>query len=123
VAVDGLERLIASTSGAPHIDGRDDDMIVSGGENVYPLEVENLIGGHPHVDDVAVVGVPDFGQRLEAYGVLSDGASVDAGTIKDYVRAGLARCKVPGEGEFRAGLPRNATGKLLRSRLEAGALK
>jgi fatty-acyl-CoA synthase len=113
------------TTGRLYVDGRDDDMIISGGENVYPLEVENLIGGCPDVDEVAVVGVPDqdFGQRLKAYVVLSEGASIDADNIKDYVRANLALYKVPREVEFRDELPRNATGKLLRSQLEQGALK
>ena len=112
-------------TGRLYVDGRDDDMIISGGENVYPLEVENLIGGHPDVDEVAVLGVPDpdFGQRLKAYVVLSQGASADAEVIKDYVRAKLARYKVPREVEFRAELPRNATGKLLRNRLEPEAVK
>ncbi|OBA81637.1 acyl-CoA synthetase [Mycobacterium sp. 1164966.3] len=111
------------TTGRLYVDGRDDDMIISGGENVYPLEVENLIGAYPDVDEVAVVGVcdPDFGQRLKAYVVLSEGASVGADDIKDYVRANLARYKVPREVEFREELPRNATGKLLRSRLEQKA--
>jgi fatty-acyl-CoA synthase len=113
------------TTGRLYVDGRDDDMIISGGENVYPLEVENLIGACPDVDEVAVVGVsdPGFGQRLKAYVVLSEGASVCAGDIKDYVRANLARYKVPREVEFREELPRNATGKLLRSHLEQGAGK
>jgi fatty-acyl-CoA synthase len=112
-------------TGRLYVDGRDDDMIISGGENVYPLEVENLIGGHPDVDEVAVVRVPDpdFGQRLKAYVVPSGGASVDAAGVKDYVRANLARYKVPREVEFRTELPRNATGKLVRSRLEEGALR
>lgn len=108
------------TTGRLYVDGRDDDMIISGGENVYPLEVENLIGAYPDVDEVAVVGVSDqdFGQRLKAYVVLREGASVDADDIKDYVRANLARYKVPRDVEFREELPRNATGKLLRNRLE-----
>ena len=112
-------------TGRLYVDGRDDDMIISGGENVYPLEVENLIAGYPDVDEVAVVGVPDpdFGQRLKAYVVLSEGASVDAEDIKSYVRANLARYKVPREVEFRDELPRNATGKLVRGRLERQAVK
>src|SRR5262249_31013852 len=113
------------STGRLYVDGRDDDMIISGGENGYPLEVENLIAHHPHVDEVAVVGVsdPGFGQRLKAYAVLSESASVDADKIKDYARANLARYKVPREVEFRDELPRNATGKLLRNQLEQGALK
>lgn len=112
-------------TGRLYVDGRDDDMIISGGENVYPLEVESLISGHPEVAEAAVVGVPDpdFGQRLKAYVVPCEGGSADADAIKDYVRANLARYKVPRDVEFRDALPRNATGKLLKSQLEHGAVK
>lgn len=106
-------------TGLLYVDGRDDDMIISGGENVYPLEVENLICSHPDVDEVAVIGVPDpdFGQRLKAFVVLTDSAALDAEAIKEYVRANLARYKVPREIEFLDALPRNATGKVVRSAL------
>jgi fatty-acyl-CoA synthase len=107
------------TDGLLFIDGRDDDMIVSGGENVYPVEVENLLVEHPAVADAAVVGVPDaeFGQRLKAFVVLRDGHSLDADGVRDHVRANLARHKVPRDVEFVDELPRNATGKLLRGAL------
>ncbi|OMC34601.1 acyl-CoA synthetase [Mycobacterium sp. GA-1841] len=110
-------------AGRLYIDGRDDDMVICGGENVYPLEVENLITGHPDVDEVAVIGVDDddFGQRLNAYVVLVDGATVDADDIKDYVRSNLARYKIPRDVEFLNKLPRNATGKVLRGELTGGA--
>jgi fatty-acyl-CoA synthase len=101
------------------IDGRDDEMIVSGGENVYPVEVENLLVEHPDVVEAAVVGVPDeeFGQRLKAFVVLASGAELDAATIRDYVKSNLARYKVPRDVEFLDELPRNATGKVLRAKL------
>ncbi len=101
------------------IDGRDDDMIVSGGENVYPVEVENLLLEHPAVADAAVVGVADadFGQRLTAFVVLREGASLDAEAVRAHVKANLARHKVPRDVEFVTELPRNATGKLLRLEL------
>ncbi len=101
------------------VDGRDDDMIVSGGENVYPLEVENLIAGREDVLEAAVIGVPDdeFGQRLKAFVVRANGATVDADEIRDYVKSNLARYKVPRDVEFLDELPRNATGKLLRNDL------
>ncbi|MEB3979705.1 acyl-CoA synthetase [Mycobacterium sp. 663a-19] len=107
-------------TGRLYVDGRDDDMIISGGENVYPLEVENLICGHPDVDEAAVIGVADaeFGQRLKAFVVLADGSVLDAEAVKDHVRANLARYKVPREVEFIDALPRNATGKVVRSRLQ-----
>ncbi|WP_181721586.1 acyl-CoA synthetase [Nocardia gipuzkoensis] len=102
------------------IDGRDDDMIISGGENVYPLEVENLLVERPDILEAAVVGVDDrdFGKRLRAFVVPAEGAERDPQEIKDYVRANLARHKVPREVVFIDELPRNATGKLLRRSLE-----
>jgi fatty-acyl-CoA synthase len=101
------------------IDGRDDEMIVSGGENVFPREVEDLLHDHSGVDEVAVIGVEDkqFGQRLKAYVVRAGGASVDAEELKEYVKANLARYKVPREIEFLDELPRNATGKVLKREL------
>jgi fatty-acyl-CoA synthase len=112
-------------TGRLYVDGRDDDMIISGGENVYPLEVENLICSHPGVDEAAVLGVadPDFGQHLKAYVVLADGTSLDGEAIKVYVRANLARYKVPPEVEFLDALPRNATGKVVRRLLEQGGVR
>jgi fatty-acyl-CoA synthase len=101
------------------IDGRDDEMIVSGGENVFPREVEDLLHEHSGVDEVAVIGVEDkqFGQRLKAFVVRAGGASVDAEELKEYVKANLARYKVPREIEFLDELPRNATGKVLKREL------
>ncbi|MEU4596652.1 AMP-binding protein [Nocardia sp. NPDC023988] len=103
------------------IDGRDDDMIVSGGENVYPLEVENLLVDRPDIFEAAVVGVADrdFGQSLRAYVVRAPGAACTEREVKEYVRTTLARHKVPREVRFVDALPRNATGKVLRHRLEA----
>ncbi|WP_433711189.1 acyl-CoA synthetase [Nocardia sp. CA-084685] len=105
--------------GLLYIDGRDDDMIVSGGENVFPLEVENLIAGRDDIFEAAVVGVDDreFGKRLRAFVVPGPESKRDAQEIKEYVRANLARYKVPREVIFLDELPRNATGKLLRKPL------
>ncbi|UOX89378.1 acyl-CoA synthetase [Amycolatopsis sp. FBCC-B4732] len=101
------------------IDGRDDEMIVSGGENVFPIEVENLLVEREDVLEAAVIGVedPEFGQRLKAFVVLADGVSPDADELRDYVKANLARYKVPRDVEFLDELPRNATGKVLRTKL------
>jgi acyl-CoA synthetase (AMP-forming)/AMP-acid ligase II len=101
------------------VDGRDDDMIVSGGENVFPSEVEDLIADHLSVSEAAVVGVPDadFGQRLEAWVVVREGAELSAGDVTDLVRSGLARYKVPRRVHFVDALPRNATGKVLKREL------
>jgi acyl-CoA synthetase (AMP-forming)/AMP-acid ligase II len=101
-----------------YVDGRDDDMIVSGGENVFPQEVEDLIAAHPDVTEVAVVGMPDetFGQRLAAFVVKRGDLSED--DVRDYVNAHLARHKVPRDVHFIDALPRNATGKILRRELQ-----
>jgi fatty-acyl-CoA synthase len=101
------------------IEGREDDMIVSGGENVFPQEVEDVLRGHDAVTDVAVVGVedPEFGQRLEAFVVRRAAIDVSEDDLAAYVKANLERYKIPRSIEFVDELPRNAMGKLLRSRL------
>lgn len=99
--------------------GRADDMIVSGGENIFTNEVEDVLAGHPDVADAAVVGVPDedLGSRMRAYLVLRAGATITLDEVKDYVRARLERYKVPRELVLLDELPRNATGKILHARL------
>ncbi|GAA2676336.1 AMP-binding protein [Actinoplanes palleronii] len=111
-------------AGLLYIDGRDDDMIISGGENVYPLEVENLLAERDDVVEAAVIGVddPEFGSRLRAFVVSTPDASQDPQEIRDYVRALLARYKVPRDVIFIDELPRNATGKVVRRDLPAGPL-
>jgi fatty-acyl-CoA synthase len=106
-------------AGLLFIDGRDDEMIVSGGENVFPIEVENLLVEREDVLEAAVIGVedPEFGQRLKAFVVRADGSDLDVDTVRDYVKANLARYKVPRDVEFLDELPRNATGKVLRTKL------
>ncbi|HEY0515773.1 MAG TPA: acyl-CoA synthetase [Solirubrobacteraceae bacterium] len=106
-------------SGRLFVDGRDDEMIVSGGENVFPREVEDLLADHDDVEEAAVIGVPDedFGQRLKAFVVLRNGAASDEQAIKEYVKSNLARYKVPREIVFLTELPRNATGKVLKRSL------
>jgi fatty-acyl-CoA synthase len=101
------------------IDGRDDDMIVSGGENVFPAEVEELLSNHDAVAEVSVIGVEDekFGQRLKAFVVLRDGQELSEDDLKSYVKDNLARYKVPREVVFLDELPRNATGKVLKREL------
>jgi acyl-CoA synthetase (AMP-forming)/AMP-acid ligase II len=101
--------------------GRDDEMVVSGGENVYPIEVEKALSTHPAVADTAVLGVDDeqFGQRLAAFVVLKPGASATADVLKQYVREQLANYKVPREVAFLDELPRNAAGKIMRQELKA----
>jgi acyl-CoA synthetase (AMP-forming)/AMP-acid ligase II len=101
------------------IDGRDDEMIVSGGENVFPREVEDLLADHEGVVEAAAIGVEDeeFGQRLRAFVVKEDGAGVSEAELKSHVQANLARYKVPREIVFVDKLPRNATGKVLKREL------
>lgn len=106
-------------NGLLYISGRDDEMIVSGGENVFPAEVEDLITGHPDVVEATAIGVEDkeWGHRLRAFVVKKDGADLDEDTVKHYVRDHLARYKVPREVVFLDELPRNPTGKILKREL------
>ena len=101
------------------ISGRDDEMIVSGGENVFPAEVEDLISGHPDVVEATAIGVEDkeWGHRLRAFVVKKENADLDEDTIKKYVKDNLAKYKVPREVIFLDELPRNSTGKILKREL------
>jgi acyl-CoA synthetase (AMP-forming)/AMP-acid ligase II len=123
---DALDGLMSSgdvghfdDDGRLFIDGRDDEMIVSGGENVFPREVEDLLSDHEAIDEAAVIGVDDeqFGQRLKAFVVTTSGKDVTEEEIKDYIKSNLARYKVPREVEFMDELPRNPTGKILKREL------
>ena len=107
-------------SGRLFIDGRDDEMIVSGGENVFPREVEDLLADLDGVVEVAVIGVEDaeFGQRLKAFVVLEDGVELEIADLNAHVKANLAGYKTPREVEFLDELPRNATGKVLKRELK-----
>ena len=105
--------------GRLYVEGRDDEMIVSGGENVFPKEVEDCIARHDEVVEVAAVGVEDdeFGQRLRAFVVRREGSSLDEEGVKGWVKENLARYKVPRDVVFLDELPRNATGKVLKREL------
>jgi fatty-acyl-CoA synthase len=125
---DAIDGLLSSgdvghfdAAGRLFIDGRDDEMIVSGGENVFPREVEDLLADHAGVVEVAVIGVEDaeFGQRLKAFVVVNEGAEVSADELKAHIKANLASYKAPREIEFMDELPRNATGKILKRELQA----
>jgi acyl-CoA synthetase (AMP-forming)/AMP-acid ligase II len=108
-------------SGRLFVEGREDDMIVSGGENVFPREVEDLLASHEQIEEAAVIGVEDreFGQRLKAFVVAREDAGLSEEAIKEYVKGNLARYKVPREVVFLDTLPRNATGKILKRELSA----
>ena len=101
------------------VDGREDDMIVSGGENVYPAEVEHLLNQHPDIEEAVVLGVDDetFGRALKAVIILNRGRSTSAEELKAYVSGRLARYKVPRTFIFVDELPRTATGKVLKREL------
>ncbi len=107
-------------AGRLFVEGRDDEMIVSGGENLFPKEVEDTIARHKAVSEVACVGVDDekFGQRLRAFVVLESGKSADEDELKKHVKSNLANFKVPREIWFMDELPRNATGKVLKRELK-----
>lgn len=104
------------TGGRLFVDGRADDMIVSGGENVYPGEVEELLAKHPAIRESAVVGVADsdFGQRLRAFIVCAEPEGITADEVRNYVAGNLARYKVPRDVVIVDELPRTATGKVLK---------
>ena len=106
-------------AGRLFIDGRDDDMIVSGGENLFPGEVEELLITHPAVDEAAVIGVDDdeFGKRLAAFVVLRPGRLLTEDELREFVKENLARYKVPRDVTFLDELPRNPTGKVLKREL------
>jgi fatty-acyl-CoA synthase len=107
------------SEGRLFVEGRDDEMIVSGGENVFPKEVEDVLAEHQAVAEAAAVGVDDekFGQRLRAFVVLESGQQADEDALKDHVKSNLARYKVPREFVFVDELPRNSTGKVLKREL------
>jgi fatty-acyl-CoA synthase len=107
------------SEGRLFVDGRDDEMIVSGGENVFPREVEDLLADHGAIAEAAVIGIEDeeFGQRLMAFVVLAAEAEVSEDELKAHVRANLASYKTPRDIVFLDELPRNATGKILKREL------
>ena len=107
-------------AGRLHVSGRDDEMIVSGGENVFPREVEDVIAKMKGVGEVAIIGVDDeqFGQRLKAFVAREGSDGPGESDIKQYVKSNLAGYKVPREVEFVKELPRNATGKVLKRELK-----
>jgi fatty-acyl-CoA synthase len=101
--------------------GRDDEMIVSGGENVYPIEVEKTLAAHPGVAEAAALGVDDeqYGQRLAAFVVLTEGSPATQETLKEHVRENLANYKVPRSITVLDELPRSSTGKIVRRELQS----
>jgi fatty-acyl-CoA synthase len=109
------------TAGRLFVDGRDDDMILSGGENIFPSEVEELLLTHPAIEEAAVIGIEDteFGQRLAAFVVPRRGSELSDDDVRDFVKRNLARYKAPRDVTFLEQLPRNPTGKVLKRELRA----
>ncbi|MDP9093036.1 MAG: AMP-binding protein [Actinomycetota bacterium] len=103
-------------AGRLFVEGRDDDMVVSGGENVFPAEIEELLATHEQIIEAAVIGVedPDFGTRLRAYVVGEPGADLNPDVVREFVKANLARYKVPREVVVVPELPRNPAGKVVK---------
>jgi acyl-CoA synthetase (AMP-forming)/AMP-acid ligase II len=110
-------------SGRLYIVGREDDMIVSGGENVYPRAVENALAEHPDIVDNAVVGVPDerFGHRLAAYIVPRPDSQVEEAAVREYLHDKVSRFEQPRDIHIVSSIPRNPAGKVLRNELASGS--
>ena len=108
-------------AGRYHIEGRKRDMIISGGVNVYPAEVEAALDAHPDVAESAVVGIPDreWGERVRAFVALRPGRALTEEALQAYCRGRLAGPKVPRDFVFLASLPRNPTGKILKRELRS----
>jgi acyl-CoA synthetase (AMP-forming)/AMP-acid ligase II len=106
-------------AGRLFIVGREDDMIISGGENVYPRAVENALAQHPAIADSVVIGVPDerFGQRLAAFVVAQSGGEIDEAELREYLKGRVSRFEQPRDINIVDSIPRNPTGKVLRKEL------
>ena len=104
------------SDGYIYICDRMKDVIISGGENIYPREIETVLLGHPSVADAAVIGVPDlkWGESVKAIVALRDGVNCSAGKLIEYCRGQLAGFKVPDSVDFVRSLPRNSSGKVLK---------
>jgi acyl-CoA synthetase (AMP-forming)/AMP-acid ligase II len=103
-------------AGVVYLEGRRQDLIIRGGENIYPVEIENRLFEHPGVAEVAVVGVdhPTLGQEVKAFVVAKDGLRLDVDELRSFCAASLAAFKVPAYVELVPSLPHNAAGKVLK---------
>ena len=104
-----------------YLESRKHDMVISGGVNIYPREIEDQLLNHPAIVDAAVIGVPDpdWGESLHAFVVVREGHTVTEQEVIDHCRAGLADFKRPRKVTFLVDLPRNPTGKVLKNELRA----
>ena len=107
------------------ITGRLKDMIIRGGENIYPKEIEEFIYTHPKVKDVQVIGVPDeqYGEEIMACIILKDGETMTEAEMKEYINAHMARHKVPKYIDFVTEFPMNAAGKILKYKMRENAVE
>ncbi len=106
------------------ITGRLKDMIIRGGENIYPKEIEEFLYTHPKIKDVQVIGVPSvqYGEEIMACIVLKDGESITEQEVKEYVHANMAKHKVPSYVDFVDSFPMNAAGKILKYKMREDAV-
>jgi acyl-CoA synthetase (AMP-forming)/AMP-acid ligase II len=106
--------------GMLHLESRMRDMILRGGENIYPIEIENRLVEHPEIDDAAVVGVDheELGQDVKAFVVTRPGSDLTPDAIRSWIAEALAAFKVPAHVELRDALPYNEAGKVLKHQLE-----
>ena len=104
-----------------YLDSRMRDLVLRGGENIYPIEIENRLVEHPEIAEACVVGVEhkQLGQEVAAVVVLHDGAKLDREGVRSWVAEALAKFKVPTHVVFRDALPYNATGKVIKTEVEA----
>src|SRR5690606_16080090 len=107
-------------NGLLYLESRMRDMIIRGGENIYPTEIENRLIEHPAISDVAVIGVPHrvLGQEVMAVVVRHDGATLEADEVREFAAAALSAYKVPAHVVFRDALPYTESGKVLKHQLE-----
>jgi fatty-acyl-CoA synthase len=107
------------------ITGRIKDMIIRGGENIYPKEIEDFIYTHPKVKDVQVIGVPDeqYGEEIMACVILKDGVSLTEDELKDFVRSSMAKHKTPRYVDFVEEFPMNAAGKVMKYKMREQAVE
>ncbi|MBQ1474259.1 MAG: AMP-dependent synthetase, partial [Ruminococcus sp.] len=107
------------------ITGRLKDMIIRGGENIYPKEIEEFIYTNPKVSDVQVIGVPDenYGEEIMACIILKEGETMTEQEMKDYIAANMARHKVPRYIDFVDSFPMNAAGKILKYKMREDAVE
>ncbi len=114
-----------TSEGYYKITGRIKDMIIRGGENIYPKEIEDFMYTHPKVKDVQVIGVPDkqYGEEVMACVILKEGVVISEEELKDYVRANMAKHKVPRYIRFVSEFPMNAAGKILKYKMRESAIE